>query len=157
MTNEPPKTINTNHKSPLTTVIAPTFGGTTATAGDLPEPGLPEAEMPELGLLEAEIPELGLLDSWLILEPPRLLVLEFQEPRRKVGDVLAGGKVDDVLAEWKVDDVLEGGKVDDVLAEWKVDDVLEGGKLDDVPHRRKVERSELVVCASPVLVALELV
>ena len=76
MTSEPPKTIDTKHTSPLTTVIAPTFGGTTATAGDLPEPELPVPEMLELGLL----------DVWLTLELPRLLLLEEQEPRRKVGD-----------------------------------------------------------------------
>ena len=72
MTSGPPKTIDTMHTSPLMTAIAPTFGGTTATAGDLPEPELPEPEM--LGL--------GLLDFWLTLE----LLLEEQEPRRKVGD-----------------------------------------------------------------------
>ena len=76
MTSEPPKTIDTKHTSPLTTDIAPTFGGTTATAGDLPEPELPVPEMLELGLL----------DVWLTPELPRLLLLEEQEPRRKVGD-----------------------------------------------------------------------
>ena len=92
MTSEPPKPIDSKHTSPLTTVIAKTFGGTTATAGDLPEPELSEAEMLELGLL----------DFWLTLELTRLLLLEEQEPRRKVGDgielivcavpVLAAGK-----------------------------------------------------------------
>ena len=71
MTSEPPNAIDTKHTSPLTTVIAPIFDGTTAAAGDLPEPDL-------LGL--------GLLDVGLMLELPRLLLLEEQEPRWKVGD-----------------------------------------------------------------------
>lgn len=76
MTSEPPKTIDTKHTSPLTTVIASTFGGTTAAAGDLSELELPETDL--LGL--------GLLNVGLTLELPRLLLLEEQEPRWKVGD-----------------------------------------------------------------------
>ena len=83
MTSEPPKIIGTKHTSPLTTVIAPSFGGPTATAGDLPEPEVLEPEV-----LKPEVPELGLLDFWLALELPGLLLLEEQEPRRKIGDAI---------------------------------------------------------------------